>query len=333
MQLPHHPVVYVSGVNSGPNPSPGVGVARSLRQAYPEGTLVAVDYSARSSGLHWQDFNFRWVQADWNSISLSGYTAEILRTLESNDGLWISGLDLETRWLAQSLNKHPRILTPSFETLERIRKPAQEVAAALGIHLPSWIPLAAPQRDLHAFARRFGFQLWLKGPWYEAIWINSWSHISLAQRQLDNTWGCGKSSFLQQHITGREESIAFAAYRGRLLASIAMVKSEVTIEGKTWAGTISLVASDLAARLEHAVSALDYSGGGEVEMVRDKFGKLWILEVNPRFPAWIYGATLAGCNLPAALIAAATGIKPRPNRKKSNTFARVVLEIPTNEGA
>jgi hypothetical protein len=33
--------IYISGLYSGTNPQPGVGIARSLRMAYPEATLSA----------------------------------------------------------------------------------------------------------------------------------------------------------------------------------------------------------------------------------------------------------------------------------------------------
>ena len=56
---------YVSGVHSGPNPSPGLGVARSLREAFPHARLVGVDYSVESSGLHSEVFDQLWVQRPW----------------------------------------------------------------------------------------------------------------------------------------------------------------------------------------------------------------------------------------------------------------------------
>ena len=45
-------VVYATGMHSGPNPSPGLGVARSLRAFAPELRIVGVDYSGTASGLH-----------------------------------------------------------------------------------------------------------------------------------------------------------------------------------------------------------------------------------------------------------------------------------------
>jgi diaminopimelate decarboxylase len=50
--------------------------------------------------------------------------------------------------------------------------------------------------------------------------------------------------------------------------------------------------------------------------------------MNPRFPAWVHGATIAGHNLPALLVHGATGVAPRPSIAHGQEFTRVVLEVP-----
>ncbi len=52
--------VFISGLYSGPSPSAGLGVARSLRAAFPSAHLVGVDYWAGSSGLHHEVFDATW---------------------------------------------------------------------------------------------------------------------------------------------------------------------------------------------------------------------------------------------------------------------------------
>ena len=53
--------LYLSGVHSGPNPSPGLGTARALRERFPDAVLIAVDYSPRSTGLHDPVFDEAWI--------------------------------------------------------------------------------------------------------------------------------------------------------------------------------------------------------------------------------------------------------------------------------
>ncbi|HEX8528046.1 hypothetical protein, partial [Allosphingosinicella sp.] len=132
----------------------------------------------------------------------------------------------------------------------------------------------------------------------------------------------------QAHVSGYEESVMLSAYRGELLAAVSMRKRDITPEGKTWAGDIAEVPEEFLAPLRRIVRELNWTGGGELEMVRDPRGQLWLLEWNPRFPAWVHGATIAGTNLPARLVEAATGVMARPERAEAEEFTRVVLEVP-----
>jgi diaminopimelate decarboxylase len=110
-----------------------------------------------------------------------------------------------------------------------------------------------------------------------------------------------------------------------------MRKRDITPEGKTWAGDISEVPNEFMIPLRRMVKELNWTGGGELEMVRDAAGQLWLLEMNPRFPAWVHGATIAGHNLSALLVQGATGTKAKPAPALSEEFTRVVLEVPVRD--
>lgn len=323
--------VYVSGLYSGPNPSPGLGVARSLRVAYPRAILVGVDYSSRSSGLHWPEFDEIWLQRPWDELHLGEYARQIRGILDSG-ALWVSGLDLETIWLAQAVRAHPNLLAPRAESLRTVAKPAVEAAEALGLGVPPFVHLSGSDWDLHAFCRRHDWKVWLKGPYYEARRVAQWSDVGEARAELAQTWAVTSELFLQAHVPGNEESIVLSALRGRLLGCARMVKREVTAEGKTWAGGVSAVPADLLQALAQFVEIVGWTGGAELEMVRDAAGAPWVLEWNPRFPAWIYGATLCGWNLPALLVEAAVGVPAAPSVASAREFVRVVLEVPTRTG-
>ena len=62
-------------------------------------------------------------------------------------------------------------------------------------------------------------------------------------------------------------------------------------------------------------------------MMRDTSGQLWMIECNPRFPAWIHGSTIAGRNLAAAVVEKASGVRAQ-RRATCEEFARIVLEVP-----
>ncbi len=110
-----------------------------------------------------------------------------------------------------------------------------------------------------------------------------------------------------------------------------MRKRDLTEIAKTWAGDVSEVPEELKTPLRKIIKDLNWTGGAELEMVRDADGNRWLLEWNPRYPAWIHGATIAGHNMPAILVEGATGIKAKKRvSPTTQEFTRVVLEIPVN---
>ena len=319
--------IYVSGLYCGTNPQPGVGIARSLRAGHPEATLVGVEYSNRSSGLHWTDFDELWLQRPWEELDLKTYGTLIKEVLDSG-ALWISGSDLESMWLAGVFpDGHPNLLTPPAGAFQKVSKPAIPAHEGLPLRIPTFVSTDLSDWDLHAFCRRHDWRVWLKGPYYDASRVRSWETFEAVRSALSRVWSTERL-FLQAHVTGYEESVTLCAYKGSLLGCVHMRKRELTEEGKTWAGDVNEVPEEFAAPLRGIVRELNWTGGAELEMVRDAEGQLWLLEWNPRFPAWIHGAAIAGRNLPALLVEGATGAAARRSPAVCREFTRVVLEVP-----
>ena len=320
--------IYISGLYSGTNPQPGIGLARSLRAAYPEAKLIGVEYSSRSSGLHFSDFDDLLLQRPWEELDLQTY-AETIGELLNSGAYWLSGVDLEIMWLASVFSDgHPNLLSPPQMAVRRMAKPAVEAHRGLPVKIPPFICAAEHSDwDLHAFCRKYDWKVWLKGPYYEAVRTGTWDAVETARTAIKRAWST-ENVFVQAHVTGYEESVCFSAYRGELLASAYMRKREITPEGKTWAGDISDVPEEFVRPLRKIVKELNWSGGAELEMMRDTSGQLWLIECNPRFPAWIHGSTIAGRNLSATLVEKASGLRARKARETCEEFARIVLEVP-----
>jgi len=322
--------IYVSGLYCGGNPQPGVGIVRSLRQGFPFATLVGVEYTNRVSGIHWSDFDDLWIQRPWDELDLDVYAAKVRAVLDDG-GLWISGSDLEAMWLGSVFpDGHPNLLAPPAAALKRIGKPAVEAHRGLPVEVPTFISTDLPDWELHAFCRQHNWRVWLKGPYYDAARTPTWDSFIAARAALTKVWSTDRL-FLQAHVTGYEESVMLAAYQGELLDCVSMRKRDITPEGKTWAGDVSQVDPEFEAPLRRMVRDLNWTGGGEIEMVRDAAGQLWLLEMNPRFPAWVHGATIAGHNLPALLVEAAAGVSARKAKAEASEFTRVVLEVPVRD--
>jgi diaminopimelate decarboxylase len=263
------------------------------------------------------------------SDGLPGDAARDLLLSRLTSSWLVSGLDLEVRLFAGL--EHGRILVPPNSALFDVAKPELRAARSIPVRVPNWLPLVAGEREIQSFCRRHDWRVWVKGPAYESRPAGSWQELRAQARSLERTWSAD-GLFVQAHVSGEEVSVAFAAHRGELLAAVLLEKHEVTDQGKVWTGAVGPVPEFFTAALRRVLHDLQWTGGGELEFVRDRSGELWLFDWNPRFPAWIHAATLAGHNLPGALLEAATGIRAQATRPSSGEFVRQVIEVPAREG-
>lgn len=88
-----------------------------------------------------------------------------------------------------------------------------------------------------------------------------------------------------------------------------MKKLYITDKGKGWAG-VTIDDSVLINLSKKIIESLKWKSGAELEFVKVKdSNEYYLLEINPRFPAWVYLAVAAGQNLPYALLQLANGDK------------------------
>jgi diaminopimelate decarboxylase len=319
--------LFVSGVHSGPDPSPGVGIAKSVKQAYPDLRIVGKDYSLRSSGLHEPIFDDIQVMPAWTEMALSAHEAFIAHQLSETKGLYISGLDAEIDWLATLKSSLINILTPTSAALGEIHKPRISCVSELGMKIPEFMAATASQSELHRLARRAGWRVWIKGKFHEAYYATNHRELMSRLAQMEESWPI-EDVFVQRSIQGLERSYTFAAYNGELLGVAEVEKRAQTPTGKTWAAEVSLPSSQVVERIASFAKRVFWTGGGEIEFIRDRSGRDWLIDVNPRFPAYIHGVTICGLNLPGRLIAAASGDQQTTSISFGGQFTRVVNEIP-----
>ncbi|MFH8717652.1 hypothetical protein [Streptomyces zaomyceticus] len=313
--------VVVSGMHSGPNPSPGLGIARSLKLADADVRVVGLDYSAASSGLHTSVLDEVVLLPGWDEIHLETWADQVAELIAAPDTFLIPTFDLEVRLLAQYFGVYERILAPNKRVLDTVTKPPESVAEALGVRLPE----SSADTDWDAverFIRHTPHGAWVKGQHYEAFRVRSVEQALAAGRFVEREWG--GDWHLEAHVPGQECGIAFVARSGVLLDAVLMTKAILTPEGKTWSGEIAELPEQLWEKLRVYTADVGWNGGGEIETIRTWEGDMVLMEVNPRFPAWIHGATTCGANLPAALVTE----RARPgDRRLTPGFTRIVEEI------
>ena len=244
--------VFISGVtNNNDNPSPGLGVARSLRsdccanQAI-KLRLIGADFSSESVGLGDPVFDERLVFPSWEHCSARKHAEHVLDLLQSTSSsnhysLYISCLDVETELLARELPtllaQTPdsaefvaRVLIPSGNTLAQTRKPHIKGASELCLKTSDFLEVDQEnnhQLEVHLWSLSNGFPILVKGQHHDAAVANSWSQVQASLGSLQKQWG-PSATFLQRGVIGSEGSIAFSAYDGQLLSAVMMHKRVVT---------------------------------------------------------------------------------------------------------
>jgi diaminopimelate decarboxylase len=318
--------VYCGGLGSGPDPSPGVGVARSLREAFADLHIVGVGDSAEATGLHHPVFDEVWIAPGRDP-------GAIVERLDAG-AVWIPGSGREARALARTLGGHSGLLSPPPDALDRFDAAGADLARRLGLLSPPSISTQEEDWRLAAFGREHGWRLWLSGPEHAPRRIDGWRALEGARAHLAGRWSTGRLR-LRAHVQGNGESIVFAAHRGAALGARHMRSTTETAPGTPWAGHVAGLADELPAvapALDRELSEATWTGGGELELVRSIDGARWLVACHPCFAPWVYGASLAGANLPSALVGAATGRAPAPAERRAPGFVRVVVELPLRTG-
>jgi D-aspartate ligase len=120
----------------------------------------------------------------------------------------------------------------------------------------------------------------------------------------------------QEAIGGPESRMesyhAYVDAQGELVAGFTGRKIRTLPARYGHSSALELTAAEDVARLGRAtVERLGVRGVVKVDFKRDDDGRLWLLEINPRFTLWHHLAARAGLNIPALVYADLTGT-PRP---------------------
>ena len=185
-------------------------------------------------------------------------------------------------------------------------------------------------RDLDKTAEEMGYPMVVKGKFYDAIIVNTLEQAYKAYYKIQAKWGL--PIIVQEFINGTEINIAaLGDGEGNAISVIPMRKLYITDKGKAWAG-ITLDDDSYIKLAKKFIKVTKWRGGCELEIMQTADGKPYIMEVNPRFPAWIYLTAAAGQNQPASLVKMALGqkVKPFENYEVGKIFIRYAWDLITN---
>ena len=304
--------VAVTGLNATDSPGPGVAVIRALRETEDfDLRIIGLSYDALEPGIYLRELVDKTYQLPYPAAGTAALLERLQYIREQEDvAVLIPNFDAE---LYNFIKLEPQLralgictFLPTLAQLDardKLNLPA--FGAAHGVLVPSGRTLYSAT-ELTAAAETLGWPLVLKGRYYDAAVVHSIIQAEQAFARLSSQWGV--PLIAQQFVAGQEINVAgLGDGHGRALSVVPMRKLTITDKGKAWAG-ITLEDEALLALARHFAEVTKWRGGFELELMRTPGGELFIMEINPRFPAWIYLTAAAGQNQPAALLRLALGL-------------------------
>ena len=303
--------IAVTGLNANDNPGPGLAVIRALRTGFGEPIrIIGLAYETLEPAIYLSDQIDKTYRIPYPTAGANALKERLQQIQEREkidvlipnfDAELFNFIKLEKDLLAIGIHT----FLPSHQQLaERDKVNLKAFGDKHGFKVPgSETIFSASELDL--IADKFGFPLMVKGKFYEASMAQHISEAHKAFHKLHAKWGL--PIIAQQFIKGTEINIAgLGDGKGRAISAIAMRKLYITEKGKAWAG-ITIADEKLIALAKDFAKATHWKGGFELEIMRDDMDDLYIMEVNPRFPAWIYLSVAAGQNQPKVLVDLALG--------------------------
>jgi carbamoyl-phosphate synthase large subunit len=308
--------IAVTGMNARPdNPGPGVAVAHCLREAAGfDGRIIGLGYEALDPGMHLPRYCDAAYLLPYPSSGDDAFLDRLQLVLEREqiDSL-IPCLDAElpavTRLAGKLQSMGIATFLPEPDQLElRNKDRLEELAEHAGISCPETRAITDSGFFYNCGREGWHYPFVVKGIFYDAAVVRSAEQGAAAFERIAGNWGL--PVLVQRFLEGEEVNLTGVGDgKGRLLGAVMMRKLALTDKGKAWAG-VSIADETLYEASRALVAATRWKGPLEVEVMREPSGRYQLIEINPRFPAWVYLSAGSGRNALETLLKLMRGEVP-----------------------
>lgn len=306
----------ISGLNAIDSPGPGMAVAMGLREAKSlDVRIVGFAYESLEPMIYMHDLIDKTYQLPYPSSGTDMVLSrlEYIQELEHLDVI-IPNFDAE---IYAFMKLEPKLREMGIHmflpTLEQYEERHKVNLSKFGDKYDMLVPFGKAifePREVFDIKSEFSFPLLVKGKWYDAYIAYNVEQVLTCFNKISAKWGL--PIVLQKFVHGSEYNVTgLGNGKGNTIAAVAMRKQYITDKGKAWAG-ISIDDKDLLELTHKFVSATKWRGAFELEMIKTQDNKYYLLEINPRIPAWTYLAVGVGQNIPEALVRLALGEEIQP---------------------
>ncbi|MCA9039426.1 MAG: ATP-grasp domain-containing protein [Planctomycetaceae bacterium] len=194
-----------------------------------------------------------------------------------------------------------KVMLPERQSYLKSKKQTlSKLVEECGFRTPRTMQAVEP-KGLMAAVETIGFPMMIKGPFYGADKVQSREALLDKFNCIIRDWG--GPVILQECIKGQEFNvIAVGDGKGSVDGYCSIRKTVVSEKGKGYGG-ITIRDSRLDEISLGLIKHLNWRGPLELEFIKDDITKDFLLiEINPRFPAWVDFPSQIGQNLPAQVV-------------------------------
>ena len=330
--------IAISGLNNVDSPGPGIPVIRGIRESELfDARIIGLAYENLEPGPYMHEFVDKTYKVPYPSEGIEPVLERIeyIHERESVDVI-IPNFDSEIYAfirLEQKLNRLGigTILPTLKQFEERHKSNLPRFGKTHGVNVPeSFAVTSFEEIEELKQDEKIDFPLMVKGKFYDAFKAQNLEQASIYFNRVSARWGL--PVVVQKFIKGTEVNVvALGDGTGQTIGAVPMRKQCITDKGKAWGG-ITLDDPTMIEFTHRLISSTKWRGGMELELIRTPENELYMIEINPRLPAWVYLAVAAGQNLPEAMVLLATGgsVQPYDKYEIGKMFIRYSFDMICN---
>ena len=323
----------VTGLNNTDNPGPGVPVIRGIKDSQEfETRVIGLVYENLEPGIYMEGLCDRIFQVPYPSSGSNELIERIehIHQLEKIDVL-IPNFDAELfSFMKNEQRLHDIGIRTFLPTLKQFREREKDKLPEFGkkydVKIPDSLNLGSAAQ-LKEIEGKFDFPVMIKGQFYDAYKVYNKEQAREAFHKVSGKWGL--PVIVQDFVKGTEVNVvALGDGKGNTVAAVPMRKQYITDKGKAWGG-ITLSDEKMMELTRSIIQKTGWRGGMELELIKTQQGDYYLVEINPRIPAWVYLAVGAGQNIPEALVKLALGepVEPMNSYKIGKMFVRYSYDM------
>lgn len=325
--------IAVSGLNAIDSPGPGVAVIRALREAESfDVRIIGLAYESLEPGIFMHNLVDKTYQIPYPSAGIDAVFERIdyIHSREKLDVI-IPNFDAELYPFIRLEKKLKEMdIHMCLPTMEQFEERHKVNLNDFGTKYNLRVPKSTVVHELssvYSLPSEFKYPVVVKGKYYDASICYNMEQIKTQFNKITAKWGL--PIIIQEFVHGSEFNVTgLGDGKGNTISAIPMRKQYITDKGKAWGG-ISISDKRMLELTHSFISQTKWKGGFELELMKDKNGEFYLLEINPRMPAWIYLSVGVGQNIPEALVRLALGedVKPFAEYRVGKMFVRYAWDM------